>query len=237
MEHRISENAAERYLKPDVPDRWSTIGSRFLAGNSCSFVAMALGHFARAGSPEHTVTAQGHTMQRYPNAAETLRLILVGMVAIVCLPSFQIAYAVTLQPGDIIIGANIGASTTNFDWGLLEIDPATGNRTIIADSTHGSGPAMQVPTAISFAPDGSLLVTYDNYYRGNDRGFIVSIRQPEIGRSSVAKLPVPALFDVHQSRPIRQYDLDVGRTDCQRRPHDREPHPCCGHGPRNWPRR
>ena len=74
---------------------------------------------------------------------------------------------VTLTPGDIIIGANIGASTTSVDWGLLEIDPATGNRTIIADNTTGSGPAMQPPTTISFAPDGSLLVAYDDTEQSN----------------------------------------------------------------------
>ncbi|HWB01031.1 MAG TPA: PEP-CTERM sorting domain-containing protein [Pirellulales bacterium] len=72
------------------------------------------------------------------------------------------ARAITLQPGDLLIGANIGASPTSFDYGILEIDPTTGNRTIISDLTTGTGPNFSFfPTAITFAPDGSLLVASD----------------------------------------------------------------------------
>ncbi len=69
-------------------------------------------------------------------------------------------------------------STTNFDWGLLEIDPATGNRTIISDSTHGTGPAIGTGTGfpgiggISFQSDGSMLVTWNNGSAPDDESAI-----------------------------------------------------------------
>ena len=64
-----------------------------------------------------------------------------------------------LPAGDIVIGADIGA-TNNFDWGLLLIDPTTGNRTILSDNTVGSGPAFSsVITSVTPATDGSLIVT------------------------------------------------------------------------------
>jgi hypothetical protein len=62
--------------------------------------------------------------------------------------------AVTLNPGDIIIGAAISAS----DVGLMVVDPTTGNRTILSDNTHGTGVDFSDPTGVSFASDGSLLV-------------------------------------------------------------------------------
>jgi hypothetical protein len=71
-----------------------------------------------------------------------------------------------LVPGEIIIGANIGASTSSPDYGLLAIDPTTGNRTIIADNTHGTGPALEPPTSVTLASDGSLLVAWDNGTQG-----------------------------------------------------------------------
>ena len=64
-----------------------------------------------------------------------------------------------LPPGDLVVGANIGASN-NFDWGLLLIDPTTGNRTILSDNNIGSGPAFgSVITGVTTATDGSFLVT------------------------------------------------------------------------------
>jgi probable HAF family extracellular repeat protein len=87
------------------------------------------------------------------------RLILLSLVGIFS-PAARTASAQALTPGDIVIGANIGVSSTNPDWGLLEIDPATGNRTIISDATHGTGPALPPATGVSIESDGSLLVTW-----------------------------------------------------------------------------
>ncbi len=68
--------------------------------------------------------------------------------------------AVQLTPGDLVIGAYV-LQYPQLSYGILEIDPSTGDRTIISDVTQGSGPPFSPPTGISFAPDGSLLVTYD----------------------------------------------------------------------------
>jgi hypothetical protein len=94
---------------------------------------------------------------RLRNAKATLPIL--GLV-VVLISSSRPALAVTLRPGDIIIGANIGASTQNPDYGLLEIDPTTGNRTLISDISLGSGPAFNDPLdTVTIQSDGSLLVT------------------------------------------------------------------------------
>ena len=84
-------------------------------------------------------------------------LVLTSLAALLAVPG--IVQAQALHPGDIVIGADIGASSTNIDWGLLDIDPTTGNRTIISDNTHGTGSALSGVTGITMASDGSLLVT------------------------------------------------------------------------------
>jgi streptogramin lyase len=77
----------------------------------------------------------------------------VAWLVIICVqtPAVQ---AATLSPGDIVIGAEISSG----DLGLMAVDPVTGNRTILSDNTHGTGPVFSDPTSVTFAPDGSLLV-------------------------------------------------------------------------------
>jgi hypothetical protein len=40
---------------------------------------------------------------------------------------------------------------------LLRVDPRSGDRTIVSDATHGSGPPLQNPASIAVAADGSLM--------------------------------------------------------------------------------
>jgi hypothetical protein len=49
------------------------------------------------------------------------------------------AHGVTLVPGDIVITAQLGPT----DYGVLLVDPTTGDRTIISDNTHGTGTAAR----------------------------------------------------------------------------------------------
>jgi len=58
-------------------------------------------------------------------------------------------------PGEIFVTAKINDS----DWGIMRIDPVTGNRTIISDNTHGAGVAFTMPVGLSVTPAGALLVT------------------------------------------------------------------------------
>ena len=84
------------------------------------------------------------------------KVTLAGAAAVLLGAPFSIQAA--LPPGDLVIGADIGASN-NFDWGLLLIDPTTGNRTILSDNAVGSGPVFSGVVGITTAADGSLLVT------------------------------------------------------------------------------
>jgi hypothetical protein len=95
-------------------------------------------------------------------AVKGLAITLVCAVAV----SWQIpACAVTLNPGDIVITADLGTFGPSMNFGLVEIDPSTGNRTIISDATHGTGPQMFFPNTIAGvvrAPGGQLLVAAQN---------------------------------------------------------------------------
>lgn len=80
------------------------------------------------------------------------------LLLLVALP--QMAQAVVLHPGDIVITADILPALPGGgdDYGLVRIDPVTGDRTIISDQTIGTGVPMPTPDAVAIAPDGSLLV-------------------------------------------------------------------------------
>ena len=61
------------------------------------------------------------------------------------------AVAEPLSPGDILV------ADTSLNC-LFKIDPATGNRTIFSDATHGSGPAFSGANVLAIEADGSILV-------------------------------------------------------------------------------
>lgn len=79
--------------------------------------------------------------------------------------------AVELSAGDIVITADLGATAGGDDFGVMLVDPATGNRTIISDATHGGGPLFDFnpsspfgapPAGISRLAGGQLLVSAIN---------------------------------------------------------------------------
>jgi hypothetical protein len=75
-----------------------------------------------------------------------------------------------LNAGDIVISADIGPTSGGEDYGLMRVDPATGDRTIISDATHGSGPQFDFseaptggpPSGVSRMAGGQLLVSATN---------------------------------------------------------------------------
>ncbi|MBI2825097.1 MAG: PEP-CTERM sorting domain-containing protein [Planctomycetia bacterium] len=60
----------------------------------------------------------------------------------------------TLNPGDIVITAQLGED----NYGVVRIDPLTGDRTIISDDTHGAGDAFSIVSGVALTADGALLV-------------------------------------------------------------------------------
>lgn len=71
--------------------------------------------------------------------------------------------AVALQPGDLVITADLGATPAGENYGLMRVDPLTGDRTIISDATHGAGPAMNLELpGIERLAGGQLLVAAGN---------------------------------------------------------------------------
>jgi hypothetical protein len=60
-----------------------------------------------------------------------------------------------LPAGDIVVTANISTG----DTGLVLIDPATGNRSILSDNAHGTGMPFSQPLGVSVTANGDLLVT------------------------------------------------------------------------------
>lgn len=93
------------------------------------------------------------------------RLFLAGIVAAALIASALLsasnAEAVSLAPGDIVITADIGPAAGGEDYGVMRIDPLTGDRTIISDLTHGTGVAFDFSEGVSGLirlPDNHLLV-------------------------------------------------------------------------------
>ncbi|HVU87160.1 MAG TPA: PEP-CTERM sorting domain-containing protein [Pirellulales bacterium] len=99
----------------------------------------------------------------------THRLFSVGATIFVGCVIVPVANGVTLQPGDVVVAANLGTSG-NPDYALLEVNPTTGNRTVISDNTTGDGPSLNygpkgsttLSAYVSYEPGGSLLVTLES---------------------------------------------------------------------------
>ena len=79
--------------------------------------------------------------------------VLVSMLLLASLAMPCTAFAAGLAPGDIVISANVGV-----DAGLVVVDPTTGNRTILSDGTHGTGPGFVFPEGVTEMSNGDLLV-------------------------------------------------------------------------------
>ncbi len=65
-----------------------------------------------------------------------------------------IADAAGLPAGDIVVSAEIASG----DWGLIEINPITGDRTILSDNTHGTGMPFTLAAGVQVMANGDLLV-------------------------------------------------------------------------------
>jgi hypothetical protein len=101
-------------------------------------------------------------------------------LVIICVRASAV-HAVTLSPGDVVIGAEIGSTDT--DYGLIVVDPVTGDRTILSDNTHGTGPTFSgtIPS-VTFASDGSLLVGANGLMRVDPAtGNRTIISSPSVG--------------------------------------------------------
>ncbi len=94
----------------------------------------------------------------------TKNFILVVIMSLICLGgnSPNRAVAAGLAPGEIIATGQI----SNGYYGLMLIDPATGNRTILSDNTHGSGVQFTSVGGVNVEPDGSLVVVDAGYGDG-----------------------------------------------------------------------
>jgi hypothetical protein len=95
-------------------------------------------------------------------------------------PVARSAQAVPLAPGDIVITAQLGAN----NFGLLLIDPTTGDRTIISDNTHGTGTDLSHPFGVSLDSSGNLLVTDQGVSDNNTTEAIVRV-DPLTGNRTV----------------------------------------------------
>jgi hypothetical protein len=82
----------------------------------------------------------------------TLSAILVG--TLLAFSDVPTVYAAGLTPGDIVISAQLSPT----DYGLLVVDPTTGNRTILSDNSNGTGPAFSAPEGVTLMTNGDLLV-------------------------------------------------------------------------------
>jgi sugar lactone lactonase YvrE len=76
------------------------------------------------------------------------------------------AQAGLLSRGDILVSGsyavlNKSGQYEEGDGGIFRVDPVTGERTVISDATHGTGPDFQ-PTSVAWSPDGTILATDTN---------------------------------------------------------------------------
>lgn len=66
------------------------------------------------------------------------------------LPGYTTSYVAVVADGTLAV-ANF------FPLAVLRVDPVTGDRTLISDVNHGSGPAFDIPGGIAVVADGSLV--------------------------------------------------------------------------------
>jgi WD40 repeat protein len=74
-------------------------------------------------------------------------------------PSAALISGLACDPtnGRLLIGDSNGATAS-----ILAVDTVTGNRTIVSDTTIGSGDALVSPTVVAASPDGSSAFVWDN---------------------------------------------------------------------------
>jgi len=109
------------------------------------------------------VTAQ--VMDRWYAARSTMqgsRFGMLGFITALCVIHVGVrlpeASAVTLNAGDIVIATTYDG----FELGLQRVDPISGALSVISDSTHGAGPALDgagQQSSVARAANGRLLVS------------------------------------------------------------------------------
>src|SRR5690348_3798930 len=86
------------------------------------------------------------THKTYLRIGEIAQIIFVSLASIFSLATAHTLSAATLKPGDIVVGVNFGTAS-NQDFGLVQINPLTGNRTVISDDSTGAGPSFDFGSA------------------------------------------------------------------------------------------
>lgn len=85
----------------------------------------------------------------------THELLALLTIALVAIGLVNVSQAVTLHPGDILVAGRHQLK----DGAVFRVDPLTGEYTVISDNTHGAGPLLYTPGAVTLASDGQLWVT------------------------------------------------------------------------------
>ena len=109
----------------------------------------------------------------------TVRFLLAGLIASVGASS-RVAYASALQPGDIVVTTAFSST----DLGLMVVDPVTGNRTILSDNTHGTGPDFTALGGVSVLPNGDLLVGDGNSFTSLGQSRLIEV-DPATGNRTI----------------------------------------------------
>ncbi|HEY4310007.1 MAG TPA: PEP-CTERM sorting domain-containing protein [Pirellulales bacterium] len=120
--------------------------------------------------------------------------LIAGVFAFICCP-LPVVQAVTIQPGDIVVAGAINAVT---DSGLVVVDPNTGDRTILSDNTHGTGPNFTGAFGVSLLPDGNFLVG-DRNFAQTDLSRLIEVDRATGNRTIISGSGVgsgPAFQDV-----------------------------------------
>ena len=149
----FSEHATERHLKSRT---CPIVGSRSAAVFFPAILAVSVlrrSMLLRRRIPHCSLI--GANEARLMNAK--IRFLLAAFLSAILALSSSLSLAAALEPGDIVITTQIGPAANN-DFGLVVVDPTTGNRTILSDNTTGSGPAFTLPEGVAVEPDGDILV-------------------------------------------------------------------------------
>ncbi|HEY4308420.1 MAG TPA: PEP-CTERM sorting domain-containing protein [Pirellulales bacterium] len=109
----------------------------------------------------------------------TIRIALAGLIVSVG-GRFHTAVAAALQPGDIVVTTEFSST----DFGLMVIDPVTGNRTILSDNTHGIGPNFTSPGGVTLLPNGDLLVGDGNSFTSLRQSRLIEV-DPATGNRTI----------------------------------------------------
>ena len=134
------------------------------------------------------------------------------IVAIVATASLfaatTISRGATLSPGDIVVSQDVPLDSTpgNIEVAILDVDPLTGDRTVISDNFVGSGPSF-LPTGVynaeisslSWQSDGSILAAeHGDNVSGGTFGQILRIDPATGNRTLIVDSTTTQYFTARQ---------------------------------------